>query len=44
MNDIMHNILADANFELIDQLMDIDDQCVELGETHYAVVIATVSS
>jgi SAM-dependent methyltransferase len=40
LNDVLHNIVAAQDFALLDQLLELDDQCVAIGETHYAVAIA----
>lgn len=44
LNDILHNIVAAQDYDLLDKLLDLDDQCVEIGETHYAVAIAVKQS
>jgi SAM-dependent methyltransferase len=40
LNDVLHNILAAQDYALLERLLEYDDQCIELGETHYAVAIA----
>ncbi len=40
LNDVLRNILAAQDYALLERLLEYDDQCVELGETHYAVAIA----
>lgn len=40
LNDILHNIVGAQDYDLLDELLELDDQCVEIGETHYAVAIA----
>lgn len=40
LNDVLHNILAREDFALLDRLLQLDDECADLGETHYAVAIA----
>jgi len=40
LNDILHNIIVAEDFQLLEQLLELDDQCIEIGETHYAVAIA----
>jgi SAM-dependent methyltransferase len=40
LNDVLHNIVAAQDYALLDKLLDLDDQCVAIGETHYAVAIA----
>lgn len=40
LNDVLHNIVAAQDYDTLERLLEYDDQCVELGETHYAVAIA----
>jgi hypothetical protein len=40
LNDVLHNIVTAQDYGLLDQLLDLDEQCVGIGETHYAVAIA----
>lgn len=40
LNDVLHNIVAAQDYALLDQLLDLDEQCVGIGETHYALAIA----
>lgn len=40
LNDVLGNIDDDEDSNLLDMLLLVDDLCVELGETHYAVAIA----
>lgn len=40
LNDVLHNIVAAQDHALLEQLLELDDRCVEIGETHYAVAIA----
>lgn len=40
LNDVLHNIVAAQDYALLDKLLELDDQCVGIGETHYAVAIA----
>ena len=40
LNDVLHNILATRDEATLDRLLQLDDACVALGETHYAVAIA----
>lgn len=40
LNDVLHNIVAAQDYALLERLLEYDDQCIELGETHYAVAIA----
>jgi SAM-dependent methyltransferase len=42
LNDVLHNILQAGDHTLLDQLLTIDDECIGLGETHYAVAIGMV--
>jgi SAM-dependent methyltransferase len=39
LNDVLHNVLQADDQTLLDQLLAIDDECIALGETHYAVAI-----
>jgi SAM-dependent methyltransferase len=39
LNDVLHNIVAAQDYVLLEKLLEIDDQCAEMGETHYAVAI-----
>jgi hypothetical protein len=39
LNDVLHNILQANDQALLDQLLTIDDECIAIGETHYAVAI-----
>jgi ubiquinone/menaquinone biosynthesis C-methylase UbiE len=43
LNDVLHNIVAGQDYDLLEKLLEIDDQCAEMGETHYAVAIAVKS-
>jgi SAM-dependent methyltransferase len=43
LNDVLHNIVAAQDYDLLEKLLEIDDQCSEAGETHYAVAIAVKS-
>jgi SAM-dependent methyltransferase len=40
LNDVLHNIVAAQDYGLLEKILEIDDQCAEMGETHYAVAIA----
>jgi ubiquinone/menaquinone biosynthesis C-methylase UbiE len=40
LNDVLHNIVVAQDYALLERLLEYDDQCIELGETHYAVAIA----
>ncbi len=39
-SDILHNFNESQDQHILDFLMLIDDLCVELGETHYAIALA----
>jgi SAM-dependent methyltransferase len=39
-NDILHNIVAAKDYDLLERLLEVDDECIKIGETHYAVAIA----
>ena len=40
LNDVLHNILMEDDQATLDQILKADDECIDLGETHYAVAIA----
>ncbi|RKP45599.1 class I SAM-dependent methyltransferase [Trinickia fusca] len=40
LNDVLHNIVAAQDYDLLEKLLELDDMCAEKGETHYAVAIA----
>jgi SAM-dependent methyltransferase len=40
LNDVLHNLIAAQDYDLLEKLLELDDQCIEIGETHYAVAIA----
>jgi SAM-dependent methyltransferase len=40
LNDVLHNILAARDEATLDRLLELDDACIALGETRYAVAIA----
>ncbi|RDU98394.1 class I SAM-dependent methyltransferase [Trinickia dinghuensis] len=40
LNDILHNIIAAQDYDLLERLLEVDDECAKIGETHYAVAIA----
>lgn len=40
LNDVLHNIVAAGDMDCLDALLEMDDLCAQMGETHYAVVIA----
>jgi SAM-dependent methyltransferase len=42
LNDILHNILKADDQKLLDQVLSVDDDCIALGETQYAVAIGLV--
>jgi SAM-dependent methyltransferase len=39
LNDVLHNIVQAQDQDLLNHLLAIDDECIALGETHYAVAI-----
>lgn len=41
LNDVLHNILMAGDMMEIERALRLDDACIELGETQYAVAIAT---
>jgi SAM-dependent methyltransferase len=40
LNDVLHNLIQAQDYDLLEKLLELDDQCIEIGETHYAVAIA----
>ncbi len=44
LNDVLHNLDEDADRDLLEQLLRIDDICTRLGEYHYAVAVAEKST
>ena len=43
LNDVLHNIVAAQDFDLLERILQVDDECTAIGETHYAVAIAVKS-
>jgi ubiquinone/menaquinone biosynthesis C-methylase UbiE len=41
LSDILHNLDEEEDKYLLDLLMIIDEQCTQLGQTHYAIALAT---
>ncbi len=39
LNDILHNIVVAQDYDLLERILEVDDECVKVGETHYAVAI-----
>jgi SAM-dependent methyltransferase len=40
LSDVLHNIIAAENYEMLEKILEFDDECAAIGETHYAVAIA----
>ena len=40
LNDLLHNVLARGDDEVIRRALELDDQCADRGLTHYAAAIA----
>lgn len=40
LSDVLHNIVVAEDYALLEKLLELDDECAAIGETHYAIAIA----
>jgi hypothetical protein len=43
LSEVLANFVGDEDFRLLERLLEVDDMCIAMGQTHYATTLALKS-